>query len=267
MPEDRKQEGVDRPAQTALVATWGIALYAGARGLALLLEAQAMAAGVGQALLAEWGASRLGVGWSDPATKPTSFDLLRRAATGFAVGLVTAALLLAVLTLSRAVIVERVAGLEPSLLAVGLVTAGLHAWRDELLLHGVTIRAVSGAGVGQLGQVIACGATSAGAALGQIGASPRTVFAAALLGIVFGALWARDRGAWQPVFAHTAFLFATSTLLSGGAVHMQLKDDAWAGGGAGVLGGTAATVALAPLAMVALLTIARGLSPRSAPVG
>lgn len=267
MTEDRKGASGDRPAQTALVAVWGVALYAGTRGIELLLEAQSMAAGVGQALLAEWGSGRVGVEWSDPATKPTSAVLARRAATGFVLGLGAAGFLVAVLALSRAVMFEPTDGVAPSLLLVGLVTAGLSAWRDELLLHGIAIRAVSSAGTGALGQVLACGATSAGAALGQPDASARTVFVAALLGVVFGALWVRDRGAWQPVFAHAAFQFVTTTVLAGGVAHMRLARDSWAGGDAGLLGGTAAAVALAPLAIVALLVIARGLSPRSATVG
>ena len=114
--------------------------------------------------------------------------------------------------------------------------------------------------------MLACGITSAGAALGLPDASPRTVFVALLLGIVFGALWLLDRGAWRPWAAHTAARWTASTLLTGGLVNGRLADDAWAGGA--VFGGTAAAVALAPAAVLALVwTVQRQKAPPSTGVG
>jgi hypothetical protein len=115
--------------------------------------------------------------------------------------------------------------------------------------------------------MVACGVTSAGAALGRADATARSVFSAALLGVIFGALWVRDRGAWQPWAAHAGFRFATATLLSGGVVHSRLAENDWAGGVVGMLGGTAAAVALAPLAAAALVWTGRRISPPSAPMG
>jgi hypothetical protein len=80
------------------------------------------------------------------------------------------------------------------------------------------------------------------------------VVSAAALGIVFGALWTRDRGAWQPWAAHAVFRFATG---SGGLLFLRLADNRWAGGSDGMLGGTAATIALAPVAVLALVWTAR----------
>ena len=185
---------------------------------------------------------------------------------GAAVGLGAALLVFITLLATRGVTFETVAKVELSILGIGLVTAALHAWRDELLLHGIAIRAL-GTSVSPLGRVLACGVTSAGAALGRSDASPRTVFVAALLGVVFGALWVHDRGAWKPWAAHVAFRWTIGTLLSGGIVHSSLADDAWAGGNAGWLGGTAAAVALTPLGVTALLWTARRISPRSAKGG
>jgi hypothetical protein len=93
------------------------------------------------------------------------------------------------------------------------------------------------------------------------------VFVAALLGVVFGALWVHDGGAWRPWAAHAGFRFATGTLLSGGVVHSRLADNPWGGGAAGILGGTAAAVALAPVAVAALVWTARRISPPSTPIG
>jgi len=248
------------------VAAWGIVLALGCRAIEIFLEAQSLAGAVGQAVLVEWGASRLGIGWSDPAVPTTSGAIARRAAMGAVVGLVAAAFVFVTLLGTRGVAVERVEHVELSILGIGLVTAALHAWRDELLLHGIALRTI-GTSVSPLAGVVACGVTSAGAAAGRGDATPRSVFVAALLGIVFGALWVSDRGAWRPWAAHTAFRWASATLLSGGIVHSRLADDAWAGGNAGSLGGTAAVVALMPLAMSMLLWTARRISPPSAKEG
>ena len=154
------------------------------------------------------------------------------------------------------------------MLAIGFATAAIHAWRDELLLHGIPLRAIGeGPGISDVVKVIACGVTSAGAALGRGDASARSIFVAALFGMVLGALWVRDRGAWQPWAAHTAFRFATGTLLAGGVVQVRLIDNAWSGGSAGILAGTAAGVALAPLAILALVLTVRRMSPRPAAIG
>ncbi len=264
-PQDEQTKAQARGVR-ADVAAWGIALAAGCRAIEIFLEAQSLAAAVGQAVLVEWGSSRLGVGWSDPAVKTTSGAIARRAAVGAAAGLGAALLAFIVLLATGGVAVEAVAKVELSILGVGLLTAALHAWRDELLLHGIAIRAL-GTSVSPLGRVLACGVTSAGAALGRSDASPRTVFVAALLGLVFGALWVQDRGAWKAWAAHAGFRWAIGTLLSGGVVHSRLADDAWAGGTAGWLGGTAAVVALTPLGVTALLWAARGISPRSSKGG
>jgi hypothetical protein len=264
---EAKSSEAPASASSVAVVVWGLAMYAGCRAIEILLEAQSMAAAVGQAVLVEWGSSRLGVVWSSPpaAGEPpvTAVRVARRAGVGAAVGLAAAATLFVVLLASRGIAVQSVTKIEPSIVGIGLLTAAVLAWRDELLLHGVTLRALEAVQVGPLGKVLACGMTSAGAALGRPDATPRTVFTAALLGAVFGALWVRDRGAWQPWATNTAFSFATGTILSGGFVQTRLADDAWAGGSAGILGGTAATIAFVPLAVLALGWAARRISPPS----
>lgn len=269
------------PEGRAGIVFWGLVMFTGCRLIEIFLEAQSMAAAVGQAVLVEWGSSRLGVVWSPPSTENggamTTAIIARRVALGAAVGLGAAAALFGVLAMSRGAAIEGVASVEASVLVIGIATAALTAWRDELLLHGVMLRALeAGSGnakaearapVSGIVKVLACGITSAGAALGQSDATSRTVFSAALLGILYGALWVRDRGAWQPWAAHAGFRFATGTLLSGGIVHARLANDAWAGGSAGILGGTAATIALVPVAVVALVWTARRISPPSAPIG
>lgn len=235
------------------VALWGTAIFAGSKVAALLLQTASMPAAVAQAVIAEWGVGRLGVAWSDPkAPVPTLPAILRRAALGAAVGIVAAVVVVGFLATTRAVILERV---PPSVspIVVALVTAGLYAMRDELILHGLVLRALVSV-EGSLVKVLACGITSAAAAYGEVGATaPRAVVVHGLLGIIFGALWVRDRGAWPAWGAHTAWLFTTSALMQGGIFEARVVANSWGGGDAGPLGGTAAIIALLPLAAGALV--------------
>lgn len=249
-----------------VVVAWGIALELGCRLIGIFLEAQSMAATVGQVVLVEWGSSRVGVTWSRAGAATAGIHIARRVAMGALFGFGAAAVLFATLMATRAVSLEPVSHVETSVLAFGLVTAVLHAWRDELLHHGIVLRAL-GDSVPAIGRVLACGVTSAGATLGRGDATPQAVFASMLLGIVFGTLWLKDGGAYRPWAAHVAFRWTVGTLVSGGIVHSQLADNAWAGASAGMLGGTAATVALAPLAVFALGSTAWRNSPRPARVG
>jgi hypothetical protein len=253
------------------VALWGLVLFAGCRAMQILLEAQSMAGSVGQAVLVEWGSARLGVAWNPPSAPGaplTGGQIARRAGFGAAVGFGAAAVLCGVLVASRSASFENDGDVHLSILGIGFISAAVAAWRDELLLHGITLRALDGRPrVGSLARVLACGATSTGLALGRSDASAQSVVVAALLGVVFGSLWLRDRGAWQPWAAHTALRFATGTLFAGGLFQTRLAASAWSGGNAGMLGGTAAVVTLAPLAVFAALQSARTRSPQSAKRG
>ncbi len=245
-------------------AAWGLAIYTATRVVAVVLASASMASAVAQAIAAEWGAGRLGVTWSDAhAPPPSSGKMARRAVIGAAAGAIAAAVLLALAAATGAALVEKTEGALPwSLVAVGLVTAGLNAMRDELILHGVTLRALSSV-ASPLARSLACGVTSAAAALGEPSANVQAVLAHLLLGIALGSLWVRDRGAWMAWGAHTAWLFVVGTLFGGGLADTRVASSSWGGGNAGILGGTAAVVALAPIAIVALSLVRRvGSTPK-----
>jgi hypothetical protein len=227
-------------------------IYAGVRIAALLLQSMSLPAAVAQAVIAEWGVGRLGVAWSDPTQPvPTTGAIARRAGLGAGVGVVAAAIVVGFLATTRAVILERTSP-AGSMFIVALVTAALYAMRDELLLHGLVVRALVTVEAPVL-KVLACGLTSAAAAYGEIGASaPAAIAAQGLLGIVFGSLWVRDRGAWPAWGAHAAWLFTTSALMQGGFFESRVASTSWGGAAAGPLGGMAAVLALAPLAAGAL---------------
>lgn len=236
----------------ASTAALGLAIHAGCRVIEIFLESQSLAASVGQVVLVEWATARLGVTWgSGPA---------KRVAKGAGIGALVAGVIVALLTASRGIVFLRTE-LSASVILLGVGSAVLAAWRDELLLHGVLLRALGDA-LPAVGRVLACGVTSAGAALGRPGASVRTVLAAGLAGAIFGALWEEDGAAFGPVAAHATFRFATTTLLSGAA----LADDTWAGGTHGILAGTAATAALAPIFLFVVARAARH-SPKPSKAG
>lgn len=239
----------------ARVSAWGLAIYLAVRVAAAVLDSMSMAALAAQAVIAELGVGRLGVAWSDPlAPMPTSAALARRAATGAVVGLVVAGVATAFLASTGAVLMVRSAPTAAGV-GMGLVTAGLLAMRDELLLHGLVMRAMISVNAA-VPRVLACGLTSAAATFGE-GQPPRAVLAQGLLGVVFGALWARDRGAWQAFGAHTAWLFGSAFLLDGGLYDSHPAANAWGGGAAGWPAGAAFVVSLLPFAAIALVFAAR----------
>lgn len=239
------------------VAFWGVGIYAAARIASLLLQSMSMPAAVAQAVIAEWGTGRLGVSWSDPTRPvPTTGSIARRAGIGAAVGVIAAAVVVGFLATTRAVMLERSTP-AVSAIIVALITAGFYAMRDELLLHGLVVRALVSVETPVL-KVLACGLTSAAAAYGDLGVvAPLPIAAQGLLGMVFGALWVRDRGAWPAWGAHTAWLFTTSFLMQGGIFDARVFAGTWGGGDFGPLGGTAAVIALLPLAAGALAGSAR----------
>ena len=219
-----------------------------------------MPAAVAQAVIAEWGVGRLGVAWSDPTRPvPTTNAIARRAGIGAAVGVVAALVFVGFLATTRAVVLDR-ASPATSVVVIALVTAAFYAMRDELLLHGLVLRALVTVDAPVM-KVLACGLTSAAAAYGDLGGSPRAVAVQGLLGIIFGALWVRDRGAWPAWGAHTAWLFTTSALMQGGVFQAHVASTPGGGGDAGPLGGTAAIIALLPLAAGAVAGAARTRRP------
>lgn len=245
-------------------AAWGLAIYTATRLIGIVAASTSMAAAVAQAVAAEYGAGRLGVAWSDPLQPlPNARQMARRGSTGAALG-AAAALVLALLAwTTRAAIFEKPDATSWSIIAVGLVTAGLTAMRDELLLHGVTLRALSSV-ESPIARALACGVSSAAAALGEPAATPQLAAVHFLVGTALGTLWIRDRGAWMPWGAHLGFLFVTGTVLGGGAVHMKNAANAWGGAEAGILGGMVAVSALGPIALLALSRIRR-LGRRNSP--
>jgi membrane protease YdiL (CAAX protease family) len=240
---------------SAKVIAWGLALYGAVEFVGIRLSAKAMGALAAQLVIAEWGAGRLAVAWSDPSAPPPTFgSIARRAAKGAATGTFAASLVVA-FALATGAMTAHPNRPEPSELAIGLMSAALVAARDELLLRGVVIRAFRHAC--PPGVLLAiCGGAAAAAEYGTLGAPsdvtvPRLVVAG-LLGVGFAALWLRDRGAWMAFGAHTAWSLATGAAIGGGLFDVRASDTLWGGAKAGLPGSLAGVTALVPLAALAV---------------
>jgi len=224
-------------------------------GLGGLLAAHRGGSLAVQAFVAEWGAGRLGVAWSDPeAPAPTSGTILRKVGAGalFGLGAAAAAIGFAVATGAATV---ALASVSATGVLIGVLTAGLLAMRDELVLRGLVLRAFRHTVSPPL-QLVVCGAVAAAARLGQTpdsGSSTVGLLAvAALGGASVATLWLRGRGAWTAWAANAAFRLATTTLFAGALFDARWRASPWGGGTLGVDASLAVAVALAVVAAVAV---------------
>jgi len=240
--------------QSARLAGWVVGLEAAVSAVGGLLERHRAGSIAVQAFVAEWGAGRLGVAWSDPeASPPTLRIVLRRMGGGFALGALVAVMALAFAAASRAVAFTspHAPGFD---LLLGLVIAGLLAMRDELILRGLVLRAF-GHTLSRPLQLAACGVVAAAARLGQLEGSPLSALShtpgvvsvvnAALAAVCFAVLWLHQRGAFMACGADAAWRLTTTTAISGGVCDGFWRTSALGGGGFGVDASLAVTAVLA----------------------
>ena len=233
------------------VVLWGLVFYAAVQLAGAWLVKSRLGAAAVQAALAEWGAGRVGVAWSDAdAPPPVWTAIARRAARGAAIGFAVAALVVTFALLTRA---AKLAPNAPVLvqLPLGLLTSALVAVRDELLLRGLVLRALRGAAPRPV-IALACGLAAAAAAFGAGHVSPVELAIAGAGGIAFAAMWQRDRGAWLAVGAHAAWAWTTGSMLRGGVLDVRSVPGMWGGGDAGIEGSVATLVVLVPVAAAAI---------------
>lgn len=214
-------------ADSAKVVVWGLIFWAGVQLTAAGLERNAVAMVVVQAGLAEWGAGRMAIPWSDPrAEAPSGWTIGRRAGIGAALGAGSAALVAALAIGLREAVA--VAGSPATgALLVGLFVAVMGAVRDELLLRGVVVRATRLLPVGAT--LIACGLAAAAARLGMDGAVTLALIPEALRGTALGALWIRDRGAWMACGANAAWTWTLGPVLGGNLLDVRFASESGSG--------------------------------------
>jgi hypothetical protein len=243
-------------ADSAKVVVWGLVFWGGAQAAAAGLEQSAVATVVVQAGLAEWGAGRMAIAWSDPrAGAPSWQAVARRAGVGASLGVACAVLVAALAVGLREAAVGGGRDATGALL-VGLFAAAMGAVRDELLLRGVVLRATRLLPVGAT--LVACGLAAAAARLGTDGAITVALIPEALRGTALGALWVRDRGAWMACAANAAWTWTLDSVLGGSLLDVRFATE----GGSGRSG-----IAVLAVASVAAWLWAEGKWPpgRAAP--
>jgi hypothetical protein len=226
------------------VVGWGLAFWGGAQIAVAVFGRNATALVAIQAALAEWGAGRAGITWSDPlAAIPTGKALVRRAGLGVAMGGAAAAVITG---LALATGGATMAAASPAIgsLAVGFVVAALSAVRDELFLRGVVLRATRGL-LPAWASLAACGAAAAAGRFGVDGALGLALVVEAARGVALGCVWIRDRGAWMAVGASAAWTWSLQSVLRGGLLDVRFATASDAG-----------VPALVTMAVVAALAIA-----------
>ncbi len=212
----------------AKVAGWGLVFWGAVQFAATTVFVRnATAAAAVQAAIAEWGAGRLAIAWSDPlAPMPTWQRVARRAGVGAALGAGAATLVVVSALLTQSARVAE-GSFGPGLLVIGLVVSLLTAARDELLLRGVVLRVTRGV-LPWWASLAACGAAAAAARLGLEGALSLGLLIEALRGVAMGGLWLVDRGAWMAVGASAAWSWTLGSLVGGGVVDVRFAGEAGA---------------------------------------
>jgi hypothetical protein len=218
----------------ARVAGWGLVFWGAVQVASTVFARNATAALAVQAALAEWGAGRMAIAWSDPlAPLPTWRQVGARAGRGAALGGAAAGLVVvAGLVTGAGTFAERSLGL--GLLGVGLVSSLLSAVRDELLLRGVVLRAIRGL-LPWWAAVLACGGGAAAARFGLEGVVGLGLLVEGLRGVALGALWVRDRGAWMAIAANAAWSWILGSVVRGGLVDIRFTVEGDVGLGAAVV--------------------------------
>jgi hypothetical protein len=211
-------------ADASKVVITGLLFWAGAQLASTVFDRNETAAVAVQAAIAEWGAGRMGIAWSDPRKPVPSFRVLRmRIALGAGLGLATMGLVVAVALGIRAASIHGAVPTVSSLL-VGLMVGTLGAVRDELLLRGFVLRATRGL-LGTPAAVLVCGGAAAAARFGIDGVITLAILAEALRAVALGALWVRDRGAWMAVAASAAWAWAAGPIVHGGLFDVRFRTE------------------------------------------
>jgi hypothetical protein len=227
-PDDHDPIAAPTVREARRVVGWGLAFWGGAQVAGAVFANNATALVAVQAALAEWGAGRGGVTWSDPlAPMPSGKALARRAGLGAAMGAGLAAVLLIVASMTQG---AAMASPSPAIgsLAVGLIVSTLAAVRDELFLRGIVLRATRGLLPGWAA-LAACGLAAAAARFGVDGTVGLATLAEAFRGMALGSLWVRDRGAWMAVGANAAWTWGLHSVVHGGLLDVRFVTEADAG--------------------------------------
>ncbi|MEO8874704.1 MAG: hypothetical protein ABI461_03875 [Polyangiaceae bacterium] len=207
------------------ISALGLAAYAGVQLVAMIFTRNLIGANALQALVAEFSAGKLGVSWSDPeAPIPTMKAIAIRAGRGALVGAGLVLLAVAAVVIHGGSVSHGRFTIAGALL--GLLSAGMIAMRDELLLRGVMLRAFRHLLPLPI-LFLVLGLIGGASRMGDPDATWIEITSSAALAIAFAAAWIHDRGGWLAWGAHTAWIWVGSTLARG-----LVFDTKAVGGGA-----------------------------------
>lgn len=241
------------PANAARVAAAGLFFHACGLLAGALLASYGLAAMIAQAVIAEWGVSRLGVRWTaEGAATASTPSPAARAARGVALGAGAAAVTTAALLATGAGRFDR-GGLVPTTLAVGALSAGATAVWHELYYRGLVLRVTEKVKQPYF-RLLAAGLAEGAAAAAMPGATPLEVLVAGLFGALMAALWLHDRGAVLACATHAGWLFTTRSVLRGGVFELAGTPTLLGGSGAGPFAG-GVTAGVLAAALVAVLVV------------
>ena len=212
-------------AEARRVVGWGLVFWGAAQIAGAVFSNNATAVVAVQAALAEWGAGRVGLTWSDPlAAIPSGRAIARRAGLGAAIGAAAAAAVVVLALVTKNAVTAAAAPALGSL-AVGLIVSVLGSVRDELFFRGLVLRATRGL-LPIWASLAACAVAAAAARFGAEGALDLSVLVEALRGAALGGVWVRDRGAWMAVGANAAWSWSLQSVVHGGLLDVRFANEA-----------------------------------------
>lgn len=208
----------------AKATAWTLGVWAAMQLSAVVFARNAIAVLAVQAAIAEWGAGRLAITWSDPlAPAPSGTELRQRGGLGAAFGLAAATL---VVLLSLAMHQASVGPAAPALasLLLGVLVAVLGAVRDELLLRGMVLR-IGRPLVGTPVTLLVCAAAAAAVRSGAADTTALAIAVEGARGLALSLLWIRDRGAWMPIAANSAWTWGLDSVTRGDLLDVRFRAE------------------------------------------
>ena len=220
------EPAMTRPRGTLLTLAQGAAWLVGLAALVSIIDELfgpgSLPAAILGALALDLLARHAGVRWNRDDEGVPPGEAARRLAAGAAVALGVGGVILAI---GGVLGWFHGHGAQPSAaLAFATARAAAMAVRDELLFCGIPLATAASARVRPVFAQAFAALVSGAAIMLVHGVTPAAVVLAVGSGWLFAALWARDRGAWGPIGAHTAWLLLLGSVLHGGLFELDWSN-------------------------------------------
>jgi hypothetical protein len=223
-----------RLAELGIGAAWLVGLGAALQIADAALGRSPVPAAVAGAVIADVVAGFAGVRWTTEAdgrpSKGETDTVLALKRAGFGAGAAAAAVTVTLVAAAIFGWIRVEAGSPSASLALALIRSTALGVRDEIFLRGIVLVTAARAGVHPL---VAAGfaALAGGAAIALTPeAGPSSIALAVGSGLLFAALWQKQRGAWAAVGAHAIWIFFVSAGLRGGLLDVTWTQGSLAAG-------------------------------------